>query len=56
MLRWFMPNNSTHGIITAIVDVKNGLKPSDVEVYVATTLSTKRLLTPVERRNDLENF
>lgn len=41
LVRWLMPNNSTHGIIQVMVDIQNGLKPSQVEVYFAKTLSNK---------------
>ena len=42
LVRWFLSTNSTHGMITATVDIANGLKPSDVEVYFAKTLTDKR--------------
>lgn len=45
MVRWLITNNSTHGIITVFVDIKNGLKPSEVDVYYASTLTNKRLLS-----------
>jgi hypothetical protein len=39
---WGRNNNATHGIIDAVVDIKNGLKPTDVKVYYAKTLNSKR--------------
>lgn len=38
-----MPNNRTHGIIRAFVDLSTGRKPNKVQVYFAKTLNNKRL-------------
>lgn len=48
LVRWSRPNNSTHGIISVTVDIANGLKPSDVELYFAKTLETNRLVVSFE--------
>lgn len=38
-----MPNNRTHGIIRATVDITKGPAPADVKVYYAETLDNKRI-------------
>ena len=42
IISWNRPNNATHGVIMAVVDILNGLKPSEVKVYYAKTLNNKR--------------
>lgn len=37
-----MPNNNTHGIIVAKVDIVKGLRPRNTKVYFAKTLDGKR--------------
>ena len=44
VLSWSRSFNATHGIIDAIVDIKNGLVPFDVRVFYAKTLDNKRLI------------
>lgn len=41
-LKWSFPNNSTHGIIRAQIDLTKVAKPFNVRVYYAHTLDSKR--------------
>jgi hypothetical protein len=41
-ISWNRPNNSTHGIINAIIDKVNGPVPSEVKAFYAKTLNSKR--------------
>lgn len=42
VVRWARPNNRTHGIIEATVDLIKGPRPKDVRVFYAKTLDNKR--------------
>jgi hypothetical protein len=42
LVHWSRPNNLTHGIIVATVDIMNGPQPIDVRIYYAKTLDNKR--------------
>lgn len=53
IVRWQMPNNRTHGIIKAFVDLKSGRKPSSVKVYFAKTLDNRRLISNISFTNSL---
>jgi hypothetical protein len=41
-MRWIRPNNVTHGVLIATVDIVNGPAPTDAIVYYANTLDNKR--------------
>ena len=44
-MTWIRPNNLTHGVIIATVDIVNGPAPIDAVVYYAKTLDNKRYLS-----------
>jgi hypothetical protein len=41
-IKWFRNNNETHGILTAVLDKKNGLRPNNVVIYYAQTIDERR--------------
>ena len=41
-LTWTRPNNITHGITEAVVDIINGPAPSEVKIFYAKTLPDNR--------------